>query len=861
MRRRHSLEICLATLITAVPPLLTGCALSSTAKPSDAMPSDVSDLHLQGMVHGGQQALGHALIQLYQVGVGTVPGAAGYAANATPLIGSAVYSATDGSGGFSITGTYSCSAGAQVYLTATGGTIDGTTTNSNPNITLMAALGSCSSLLANASTGYIVVNEVSTVAAAYALAQFAATSNFGTALSAKPGSSTVAPADNIATSSGNIQGLVNAMATAAVMANTYSSTAIPTGTSSGNNTNGTASVEYWTINTVANILAACINSAATTLATAGDGSMCGKLYQYTTPSGKTAPADTFQAAVYMALYPGDSNLLSGTYPGSNLTNLISASPPFLPYVAPDGSRNFINDWTIGISYSPTLPATAGGPGSGATLISVPYELAVDSYGNIWSYNVNTAKPSFLLETDPTGNPVLSAPAPGSTTCKVSTACATTDYQIVSFRKYGGTGSINWSLQVTSSAFGLALDPFNNVWADDRTGKYMVFVGGSGGASTPNGGYLNGAAEAYQITTGAPIVPAVDGNGVPWFAVNATATNASCTSQTVTGGSYNLASIQGASTSTGQGGALAYGGPGGVSGSSIAIDAGNPVCTASTSTMACNATIYDKLSGSSAAIAGSPFVWVQYNTGQGGALPNTAKASTVGHYTTGDGGFTVPGCESPLGQIGDADASVTPTTAVPDINPSGSDTIDFMAQGRGISFGQGNKMWFANNNYTDANSTIQNSIASYVPAYGTAFTPASFQTASPAFTSYTGGGLAPTFGVQALAVDGSNSPWAFGLNTATGATQTPLVHLSSTGAVLSTATGLVGATYYNPNTSTSMHRTTGVSSYGGGIDGSGNVWAPDSDSTSTSIYVVVGAATPVVAPLSLGVRNGTLGMMP
>ena len=399
MRRHHPLWICLAASVAAMLPLVTGCSLTSTA-PSETAMADVSEIHLQGMVHGGQQALGHALIQLYAMGTGTVPGAAGYAAKATPLIASPIYTSTDGSGGFTITGTYSCPTGAQVYLTAAGGTIDGTTTNSNPNITLMAALGSCSSLLSNASTAFIIVNEVSTVAAAYALAQFAATSTFGTALSAQPGSATVAPADNIATSSSNAQGLINAIATSAVLANSYSPTGTPTGTSPGNNTNGTASVEYWTVNTVANILAGCVNSAALTLATAGDGTMCGNLYQYTTPAGKTAPRDTFQAALYMALYPGDTNLLSGTYPGSNLTNLISATPPFMPYVVPDGTKNLINDWTIGISYSPVVPSTT------TKLIYFPYTLAVDSVGNIWSYNISSAKPSYVAETDPTGNPVL-----------------------------------------------------------------------------------------------------------------------------------------------------------------------------------------------------------------------------------------------------------------------------------------------------------------------------------------------------------------------------------------------------------------------------------------------------------------------
>jgi len=853
MPRRLFLAVRLVISLAVTVPLVTGCALNSTATYS-AAPAQVGEIHIQGTVHGGQQPLSHSLIQLYQVGVGTVPGSSGYAANAIPLISSAVYTAADGTGSFNITGAYSCSAGAQVYITAVGGSSDGNLAHANPNIALMAALGSCSSLLANASTSYIVLNEVSTVAAAYALAQFSATTAFGTALSAQPGSATVAPADNIATSSGNTQGLINAMSTAAVLASSYSTNGSPTGSSPGNNANGTASVEYWTVNTVANILAACVNTPLTSVATAGDGSPCGTLYQYTTPSGKTAPADTFQAALYMALYPGDANLLSGTLPGQNLANLITGTPPFQPYVFPDGTQNFIYDWTIGISYTPVVPATA------TKLIDIPYTLAADSVGNIWSYNINvTPGKSYVVELDPTGNPVLAAPTPGSTSCAAN-PCTTADYEITSFRKYGGSGAINISLQTTTNTFGLAIDPSNNVWFGDRTGKYMIFVAGSGTGSVANGGYLNGAAVGYLFSSGAPVAPAIDGNGVPWFTVGS-ANNPNCTGQTVTGTSAELASIQGASTSTGKGGTLTYGGPGGVSGSSIAIDAGNPICTGSTSTMLCNPTLYDKLSGSSTALAGSPFVWAEYNTGQGGTLPNSAKATTIGHYLTSiTGGFTVAGCESPLGQIGDVDASVAPNTLVPNINPSGSDAIDFTAQGRGIAFGQNNTMWFTNNNFVDANSTIQYSITSYVPTYGTAFTPASFQTASPAFTSYSGGGYSK-LSVQALAVDGANSPWAVGIYSASGATQTPLVHLSATGVPLSPSTGFLGSTYYNSSTSTSQHRSSGLAAYSAAIDGSGNVWVPDSDSTSNSIYVLVGVATPVVAPLSLGVRNGTLGMMP
>jgi hypothetical protein len=43
-----------------------------------------------------------------------------------------------------------------------------------------------------------------------------------------------------------------------------------------------------------------------------------------------------------------------------------------------------------------------------------------------------------------------------------------------------------------------------------------------------------------------------------------------------------------------------------------------------------------------------------------------------------------------------------------------------------------------------------------------------------------------------------------------------------------------------------------------IDGGGNVWVMLSNNT---VAEFVGAATPVVTPFSLGVKNGTLGQRP
>ena len=74
------------------------------------------------------------------------------------------YVTTDSNGGFSITGEYTCTSGQQVYLYALGGN-PGSGTNSAAG--LMAALGNCPAA-GNflAATPYVVINEVSTVAAA-----------------------------------------------------------------------------------------------------------------------------------------------------------------------------------------------------------------------------------------------------------------------------------------------------------------------------------------------------------------------------------------------------------------------------------------------------------------------------------------------------------------------------------------------------------------------------------------------------------------------------------------------------------------------------------------------------------------------
>jgi hypothetical protein len=86
------------------------------------------------------------------------------------------YVATGSNGAFSLTGDYSCSSGQQLYMYVLGGT--------NAAAGLMAVIGSCPASGSPAIA--VAVNEVTTIAAAYALAGFATdathVSSSGTAL-------------------------------------------------------------------------------------------------------------------------------------------------------------------------------------------------------------------------------------------------------------------------------------------------------------------------------------------------------------------------------------------------------------------------------------------------------------------------------------------------------------------------------------------------------------------------------------------------------------------------------------------------------------------------------------------------------
>ncbi len=278
---------------------------------------------LRGQVNGGQQPVSGANIALYAAG------SSGYAPSTanTSILTSTV--TTDTNGGFTITGLYTCPSGAsQMYLVATGGDAGAGT---NSSLALMAALGTCSNL---SSSTHVVINEVTTVAAVYALAPFMATN------AATPGGS-------LGASSTNSQGITQAFATANNLVDTSA------GAASGASLPTSATVPVAELNSLADIIAPCVNSN-------GSSGECSTLFADATPSGGSAPQNTIDALFDIAQNP--SNNVTA------LNNLVTGTAPFRPTLS-----SAPNDWSMAINYTDTT-------------LNSPQALVVDSGGNIWVGN-------------------------------------------------------------------------------------------------------------------------------------------------------------------------------------------------------------------------------------------------------------------------------------------------------------------------------------------------------------------------------------------------------------------------------------------------------------------------------------------
>jgi hypothetical protein len=279
--------LCGALLLATV---VAGCGAGSSFR--DGSTANPASLTIQGKIRGGQQPVTGSTVQLYAAGN------SGYGAGAQALLSTPV--TTDQYGNFNIpNGDYNCqtSAGgqplpatAQTYLVATGGNPGLAPGTNNSAIALLAALGPCSGL--SAST-YVDVDEVTTVASVWPLAPF------------------LGSGAQVGTVPGNTQGLATAFA------NVGNLVTNATGQAPGTSVPPGVTIPVAEINTLADILAPCVNSAGAT--------GCSALFAAATPPGGSAPTNTLDAALDIALNP--SNDVAALF------NLMTPAAPFEPALA------------------------------------------------------------------------------------------------------------------------------------------------------------------------------------------------------------------------------------------------------------------------------------------------------------------------------------------------------------------------------------------------------------------------------------------------------------------------------------------------------------------------------------------------
>jgi len=295
--------------------LMGGCVgLFGCGEGAAPIPPPVITIAIAGHVMGGQHPVQSAQVEVYSAGsTGN--------ASAAIAIGDPVFTAADGS--FSLTSSYPCApTTGPLYIVASGGTAGTASGSSNAALVLMAALGPCDRF---ASVSGLIINEVTTVAAVWALAPF------------------MDSATNVGATATNTRGIANAFLNAQLL---------------GSSTSGEApalaanlSIETGKLYALADALSPCV-------ATGGAG--CAALFASATPATGVAPQNTLSAALNIVQHPGENV--------AAVFKSITASPPFTTSL-----RQAPNDWTM------SLTVTGGG-------LDSPASIAIDASGNVWAAN-------------------------------------------------------------------------------------------------------------------------------------------------------------------------------------------------------------------------------------------------------------------------------------------------------------------------------------------------------------------------------------------------------------------------------------------------------------------------------------------
>jgi hypothetical protein len=442
----------IACLMLPVAACLLGCG-EGTASQSVVL----STIALSGHVLGGQQPIQSSQIQVYAAG------RTGNGSAATPILSDPVSTAADGS--FSLTSSYQCASSAEpIYIVATGGNPGQAAGTSNDALVMMAVLGPCGQLAASSG---IVINELTTVAAAWALAPF------------------MVSATDIGSSATNVHGIANAFLNAQLLATTTTGKA-PT-------LPANLSIESGKLYALADALNPCVLST---------GAGCAALFAAATPLAGVAPQNTLSAALNIVQHPGENV--------SAVLDAIASSPPF-----PTTLTQPPNDWTM------SLTITGGG-------LNAPASLGIDASGNVWvanyvgtlsafspqgtplsstGYGVGTLSESYGLAIDPSNNIWVTneetpdhSPTTGSVSAFLGAGSAT-------------AGSL---LNGTSYFYDASVD-FPRAVATDTNGNILIADYGNSSATIYNsaGQLVQGGVAAGEAAL--PVAIIADGSHGLWLA--------------------------------------------------------------------------------------------------------------------------------------------------------------------------------------------------------------------------------------------------------------------------------------------------------------------------------------------------------
>ena len=460
---------------------------------------------LSGKIHGGNQPVVGATVNLYFSGLKGGTPAAIAATTTTDTAGSFAFSKDPVNGNTDTGNTFSCPTGYNplVYVISKGGNTqnNGDPTQTNAAAAFISVYGNCQGLSA---ANHVDMTEVTTVATMAAVQQFF--NPFGTINDAIVFDGTGQQSNIVTQFPATIALLADPSAGTAV-----TSTTLTAGTGNINPAvTVTATPEPGKVNLLANILSACINQAT------GAAANCSSLFTaavppntgFTTNFGNSsfAPAiDTLQAIYYMLTNPSSG----GTSNVATLFGLAGGvSGPYQPALATQPT-----DWTIAVNYTSTSTCGTTTGGSGG-FISGPIDINIDAADNVWIAN-SQAGTGNLSEISGAGVPTTcvflgSGGSQGGAT--IDSANNVWIGSGTNLYRYNPTTTVATTFPVTVSPIGVTADGVGNVYftaVNGAVGSLYQLPGaaGSGGAVTAL--QISGNVGAHPVR----LMPDFQGNAV------------------------------------------------------------------------------------------------------------------------------------------------------------------------------------------------------------------------------------------------------------------------------------------------------------------------------------------------------------